>query len=211
MPKGDSLVHTRENNMSITKDMALDFFADLLPASAKPKKESLFETPVKQPKKMARRWKVTSVTIIDQITECRCCMAQVTLVNPHMLLTKSLNDFDGKIIKTMETDCPDEVDLAMVTDETPIIHKSVRASFVDVCRACVDSHQPKALRSLFASQVARLKADPERRKVQAEKADKAERELMDLIAQYDRETETEVSHSDLDELSRIARDADLPY
>lgn len=197
--------------MSITKDMALDFFADLLPTSAKPKKESLFETPVKQPKKLARRWKVTSVTIIDQITECNCCMAKVTLVNPHMLLTKSLNDFDGKIIKTMETDCPDEVDLAMVTDETQVIHKSVHAGYVDVCRACVDGHQPKALRALFLSQVKRLKADPERRKAQADKAEKAERELMELIAQYDRETETEVSHSELDELSRIARDADLPY
>jgi hypothetical protein len=208
MPKGDSLVHTRENNMSITKDIALDFFADLLPA--KPKKDSLFETPVKHPKKMARRWKVTSVTLIDQVTECRCCMAQITLVNPHMLLTKALNDFDGKIIKTMETDCPEDSDMALITDETPVIRKSVRAGYVDVCHACANAHTPQALRALFASQVQKLKADPERRKLQAEKADKAEKELMDLIAQYDRETETEVSHSELDVVAPAFSD-DLPY
>lgn len=192
--------------MSITKDVALDFFSDLL---GTPKKDTLFVEPVKKTVRFQRRWKVTSLTIIHQETECRCCGASIRLVNPHLLLTKSLNDYDGKIIKTMETDCPEDIDLKDLSPDLPILTQTVKAGHVDVCSQCIDKKSPDALRALFQSQVSRLKADPERRKAAVEKAEKAEKELFDLVAAYE-QTATAIA-SDESALDKALRDADLPY
>ncbi len=190
----------------MTKQAALNFFADLLPAQ--PKTETLFETPVAKPKRMARRWKVTAVAVITQLCSCEACGTHYQITNPHMLLTKSLNDYDGRIIKTVQTDCPEEADLAMLSDETVVETSSVVVSTSTVCSACVAGKSAASLKVLFKDQVKRLQADPERRKAQAEKAAKAEQELMDLIDAYD---QSPTVNADTSELDIILRDADLPY
>jgi hypothetical protein len=183
----------------MTRQAAIDFFADLLPAE--PKKETLFDTPVKKVKRMPRRWKVTSVAVLTQLSVCQCCGTHFSVTNPHMMLTKELNDYDGRILKTVQTDCPDEADLLLITDETPVSYSHIAVSKSTICSACVNEATPNALRLAFMSQVKRLQDDPERRKAQAEKADKAEQELMDLISSYENHSQTTISVSD----------DDLPY
>lgn len=171
--------------MAITKEMALDFFADLLPSVKK--KETLFDTPVVKPKRMQRRWTVSHITVLHQSRQCECCGNREYTLNPHLLLTKQLNDFDGKIIKTMQTDLPDESDFALVTVDTPIKNEEISLGTTACCSRCVMDKRTHSVVSLFRNQVKRLRDDPERRKALEEKAAKAEKELDEFLSQFDTE------------------------
>lgn len=188
------------------KQAALDFFADLLPST--PKKDTLFDTPAAKPKRQARRWSVSCVTVVKQAYVCSCCGSYVQVVNPHMMLTKVLNDYDGKILKSIDTDCPEEADLGMITADTPVQVRIVNAGYAEVCTECIDKRTPGALKEMFKAQVSRLKEDPERRKAIADKAAKAEQELMDLLSAYEQSPTVRADDSIVD---RVIRDSDLPY
>ncbi|QGH73604.1 MAG: hypothetical protein [Siphoviridae sp. ct7UA22] len=187
--------------MSISKSEALDFFADLL-GTPKSKKETLFDTPVAKPKRMARRWSVTSVAVVYQVAICRCCKTRIRHVNPHLMLTKSLNDYDGKITKTIQTDLPDESDMALITPDTPVTYSEIETGTATVCENCITLRDTSlALRTLFAEQVTRLRADPERMKAIRAKQDEAENQLMAMIEGFTYDAPQTVN----------TPDSDLPY
>lgn len=182
--------------MAITKEDALDFFSDLL---GTPKKETLFDTPVPKPKRFVKRWIVTNLVCIHVTHKCACCGSVVRLVNPRLLLTKVMNDPEGRIVKTVQTDCPDEADYALITESVPVEHQTLTAGTVPVCSVCIANNSTEGFKTIFKQQVDALRADSSRKKVEKETTmtpEEAEQRLMTKIESFSYEPSQTVTTND---------------
>jgi hypothetical protein len=183
-----------------TKLDAMNFFSDLL---GLPEPETLFGTKVDKRPKRARKWRVAGISVIHKVSSCKCCGARIEHINPHLLFRKELVDHTDTIIKTIETDCPDEADLLLLNADSPVEHRYVATNDVAACNVCWKAIPDTLYMKAFKAQVDRLQADPERRKAIAEQREAAEKQLMELIDGFDYSTDTSST--------QIGTDSDLPY
>lgn len=141
------------------KNQALAFFADLLGIEA-PKEVTLFDEPITKPVKRTRKWIVRGITIVHKVGKCQCCTAEYDTINPQLLLRRDLVDHTDTVLKSISTATPTESDLALVSEETEVIHEHIVVASLQFCSACLSAQTSQSIRSLFHAQVSMINSQP---------------------------------------------------
>lgn len=175
-----------------SRDEALDLLGDLIPATS----TGLFgDKPVKLTKPRPK-WKVEGFTIIHRKCRCLSCNTVHKLINPMILLTESLIDHEGNVLKSVKTHTPESI-REKDTDYSSykILEETIEIDPVAFCQNCITwGIQPERIVDAFKNQ---CKLDAQRvnndniiksasaLKATRERAEEAEKKLFALIDKLD--------------------------
>lgn len=203
------------SDLFVTKDEALDLLGDLLGDS--PTETSLFgDKPIKLTKPRPQ-WHADGAVIVTNFCSCRTCGAKQVNLNPQVLISMSYIDHEGRVLKSVKTSdynlllevkggpyegkktAPKEIDLdALVLD---VVEEVIKIEDVDFCSSClVQSAEPTMTLALLKKVLHNQQLTKQRKqdndtssnkefknRLHLERAERAEKELMDLIETLDKD------------------------
>jgi hypothetical protein len=203
------------SDLFVTKDEAIDLLGDLL--GSDPLETSLFgDKPVKITKPRPQ-WQIDGTVVVTQACKCRTCGTQQTHLNPKLLVAMSYVDHNGIVLKSIQTDdynlllevnggpfkgkktAPSAIVVEDYSKETT--YKSIQVEDVDFCQDCYAESGflsleiiHEVLHNQQVSALRRKESDTSsnkefRNKLHLERAEAAERKLMELIDSMDKEPE----------------------
>lgn len=203
------------SDLFVTKDEALDLLGDLLGDS--PTETSLFgDKPIKLTKPRPQ-WQVDGVVVVHNQCMCNSCASVHEYINPKLLLSMSYVDHAGNVLKAVKTSdynlllevkggpyfgkktAPAEID---ITDySAKIRHEFIRVENVDFCDEClrgmfreeqIREQVVKIIHNQHSAELRKQENDTASNKefknrLHLERAERAEKELMDLIETLDKD------------------------
>jgi hypothetical protein len=175
-----------------SRDEALDLLGDLIPATS----TGLFgDKPVKLVKPRPK-WHVLGLTIIHRECTCLTCKTTHKLVNPLIMLTESLIDHEGRVLKSVKTHSPESIREKDVDySKLEILEESITIDPISFCQNCISTDlSAERIVDAFKNQ---CKLDAQRvnndniiksasaLKATRERAEEAEKKLFALIDKLD--------------------------
>lgn len=202
------------SDLIISKDEALDILGDLLGTS--PADTGLFgDKPVKISKPRPQ-WRIDGAVIVTNSCTCRTCGYAHKMLNPKVMASMSYVDADGRVLKSVKTSdynllleikggpyhgkasAPSAIDVDNFLVE--ITYEEIIIDNIDFCQHCLTgdaSSTPMsvvrlALHNQQISALRKKEADSAPNKefkdrLHLERAEAAERKLMDLIDSLDKD------------------------
>jgi hypothetical protein len=198
-----------------SKDEALDLLGDLLD----PTQTSLFgDKPIKITKPRPK-WRIDGFVVVQRICKCLTCGALHKEVNPLIMLSESLIDHEGRVLRSQKTSDPESLRLKDQLDwESMVVsEETIGIDPVTFCNHCLasgvsqelimtafDNQRKETLRKQTNDDIVKSAVSA---KAAQERAEAAEKRLFDLIDQYEK------SSSDFcrEGIDLPSIDDDLPY
>lgn len=197
-----------------SKDEALDLLGDLLD----PTQTSLFgDKPIKITKPRPK-WRIDGFVVVQRTCKCLTCGALHKEVNPLIMLSESLVDHEGRVLRSQKTSDPESLRLKDQLDWDSMIvsEETIEIDPVTFCNQCIafglsqelimtafDNQRKETLRKQTNDDIVKSAVSA---KAAQERAEAAEKRLFDLIDQYEkpssdfRREEIDLPSTDVDDL-----------
>lgn len=201
-----------------SKDEALDLLGDLLD----PTQTSLFgDKPIKITKPRPK-WRIDGFTVVQKVCTCLTCQARHVDVNPLIMLSESLVDHEGRVLRSQKTSDPESLRLKdqLDWDSMTFAEEIIEVDPVTFCNNClVGGHNEFLIRMAFDNQrkeALRKQANDDivktavKAKAERERAEVAERRLFEIIEQYEKQSD-EIARGEVDMPAADGFDDELPY
>lgn len=178
---------------SCTKDEALDLLGDLLSSDV----TGLFGDAPAKISKPRPKWQVDGFIIVNKVCHCKTCGKRHVDVNPLILLSESLVDHEGRVLKSQKTSTPESIRQAGVDfSELEIIEEAINVDDIAFCSHCIrHGITAETVQAAFRNQIAlqQLKATNDALiksasalKATRESTEEAEKKLFELLDRFER-------------------------
>lgn len=200
-----------------SKDEALDLLGDLLD----PTQTSLFgDKPIKITKPRPK-WRIDGFVIVQRVCNCLTCGHKHEEVNPLIMLSESLVDHEGRVLRSQKTSDPESLRLKdqLDWDSMTTSEEVVEVDPVTFCKYCTavgvskelimtafENQRKETLRKQANDDIVKSAVSA---KAAQERAEAAEKRLFDLLDQFEKPS-SDFRREEID-IPSVDADDELPY